>query len=88
MNDQLIGDIGYNGKTFSQVSNLKKHTRTIQNCHKDHNCDICGKSFATLHVLETHLHTVHEGHKDHKCESCGISFSQRGHLKKHKTNCM
>ena len=45
--------------TFSR-GYLKEHIKTIHDCQKEQNCDICSKSFPTTGQLNQHIKNVHE----------------------------
>ena len=70
------------GKSFAQVTNLRKHIRQIHLGEKLF-CDKCLRPFSQASNLKTHINTVHNGQKNHTCDSCGKSFSQATNLKTH-----
>ena len=49
------------GKSYSTVSNLKKHIRTIYEGHKDYKCESCGEFFSHAYSLKKHIYRKHEG---------------------------
>ena len=70
------------GKSFAEVTNLRKHIRQIHLGEKIF-CDQCLRPFSQASNLKTHINTVHNGQKNHICDSCGKSFSQATNLKTH-----
>ena len=69
-------------KSFSDLSNLKRHKYTVHEGHKDFKCESCHKAFSSRFDLKKHIY-IHEGRKDYKCESCEKLFSQKWLLKTH-----
>ncbi|XP_029102943.1 zinc finger protein 134-like [Scleropages formosus] len=69
------------GKSFSQVSTLKKH-QVVHSREKLFGCDKCPKSFSHAQHLKKHQ-VVHSGEKPYICHLCGKRFSNRSILKKH-----
>ena len=70
------------GKSFAEVTNLRKHIRQIHLGEKIF-CPQCMRGFSQASNLKTHINTVHNGQKNHICDSCGKSFSQATNLKTH-----
>ena len=48
------------GKSFSTVGNLKTHSHSVHEGHKNHKCESCSKLFSRAENLKRHIYTIHE----------------------------
>ena len=53
-------------RSFTDISNLRKHVCDIHKRAKGHECEVCGKSFSLKGNLTKHL-LIHKGIKSYKC---------------------
>merc|ERR1712150_441969 len=47
------------GKTFSRVSNLKRHVQTVHQDIRIYMCKECNKSFGQMSTLNNHIQAFH-----------------------------
>ena len=70
-------------KTFSSISALNKHKRTIHTDEKPFSCDICKLKFREKGNLVKHK-SVHSSDKPYRCTVCKKAFRQKNVLKQHE----
>ena len=70
-------------KSYSEISGLRCHIRSIHEQEKNQTCDHCGKTFFKKSALLTHVRCVHEGRKDFECDQCDKAYGTKHELKKH-----
>ena len=70
------------GKSFAEVTNLRKHIRQIHLGEKIF-CPQCMRGFSQASNLKTHINTIHNGQRDHRCDSCRKAFYRKEHLTTH-----
>lgn len=76
-------------KTFSTISVLNRHTRTVHEKIRQYSCDLCDKSFQHKSHLLAHQSVHSQGIRAFRCEICSLSFKTEpvlaNHLKLHTT---
>ena len=65
------------------VSDLRKHVRTVHEQRRDHACPQCHAAFGRAGDLSRHMRTVHEQRRDHACPQCDAAFGQASTLRRH-----
>lgn len=76
-------------KTFSTISVLNRHIRTVHEKIREYSCDLCDKSFQHKSHLLAHQSVHSEKVRAFRCEICSLSFKTEpvlaNHLKLHTT---
>ncbi|CAE7938669.1 Znf787, partial [Symbiodinium sp. KB8] len=70
-------------KSFSSLTDLERHMRTVHLGEKPHACPQCDKCFSRAHHLKQHMRAVHLGEKPHACRECSQLFSRARDLEQH-----
>ena len=73
-------------KSYSQLSNLKRHISDVHEGKKSHDCTKCKQSFTNFSHLQQHISSVHEEKKTHECTRCKQSFTRLYNFKRHLHN--
>ena len=84
-------------KTFSNISNLNRHLKTVHEDLSRYNvsyldniddalkfeCQQCEKKFHRKDVLKRHVQTVHSEKNEYSCSNCEKKFARKDKLKSH-----
>ncbi|KAK2913311.1 hypothetical protein Q8A67_001710 [Cirrhinus molitorella] len=70
------------GKTFTYLSNLRRHEQKFHSGETPHACQDCTESFSSRRLLQIHRR-VHKVEKPHKCTLCDKVFRLPNHLRNH-----
>ena len=71
------------GKTFFDMSTMKKHIASVHEKKKPFKCEICDYSFSEKGSMKKHVASVHAGKKPFKCDICDYNCSEKGNMKRH-----
>ena len=69
--------------TFTALSSLTTHVRTVHEKRRDHACPYCAAAFGQASHLTVHVRTMHEKRRDYACPHCAAAFGYACHLTTH-----